>query len=170
MDPKNAELVAALRAAMQAERTGYEFYKMAAASTQDPEGKKTFEMLAAEEQQHFEFLRKHHQSLVETGALAKDATLGEAHALAAEHPIFSAALKARLQGAHFEMSALAIAAQLELNGINHYREQAARASTPEAKKLFQDLVAWESGHYEAFVRQQQELQEEYWNQAGFSPF
>ncbi|HEY3447365.1 MAG TPA: ferritin family protein [Myxococcales bacterium] len=170
MDAKTHELVAGLRAAMQGERTGYEFYKMAAAHTKDPEGKKTFEALAAEEQSHFDFLRKHYLSLHETGQLSKDARLGKAHELAGEHPIFSADLKSRIKGAHFEMSALAIAAQLELNGINHYREQAARAQSPEARKLFQDLVEWESGHYEAFIRQQQELQEAYWGEAGFSPF
>jgi rubrerythrin len=170
MDAKTKELVAGLRAAMQGERTGHEFYKMAAASTKDPEGRKVFEQLAAEEQAHFDFLRKHYQSLVEKGELAKGVSLGEAHALANEHPIFSADLKSRIKGAHFEMSALAIAAQLELNGINHYREQAARAVHPEAKRFFQELVEWESGHYDAFVRQQQELQEAYWSEAGFSPF
>ena len=97
-------------------------------------------------------------------------TLGKAHELAADHPIFSADFKSRLKGAHFEMSALAIAAHLELNGINHYKSLAAKAAAPEAKKLFEDLVEWEKGHYDAFIRQQEELQEAYWNEAGFSPF
>ncbi len=170
MDAKTEELVAGLRAAMQGERTGYEFYKMAASHTKDPEGRKTFEALAAEEQAHFEFLRRHYHALLETGELAKDASLGQPRELGQEHPIFSKELKSRVQGAHFEMSALAIAVQLELNGINHYRELAARARTAEARKLFQELVEWESGHYEAFIRQQQELQEAYWAEAGFAPF
>ena len=170
MDAKVKELVDALRAAMQGERTGYEFYKMAATSTKDPSGKKVFEQLASEEQTHFDFLSKHYKALLEKGELAKGLSLGKAGKIAVDHPIFSADLKARIKGAHFEMSALAIAAQLELNGINHYREQAARAHSPEARKFFQELVDWESGHYDAFVRQQQELQEAYWNEAGFSPF
>ncbi|MGC4118313.1 MAG: ferritin family protein [Myxococcales bacterium] len=170
MDAKTTELVNAIRTALQAERTGYEFYKMAAANTKDPEGQKTFEELAAEEQSHFDFLRKHYLSLMETGELSKDARLSKAKDLGDDHPIFSADLKSRIKGAHFEMSALAIAAQLELNGINHYREQAARAASPEARKLFQQLVDWETGHYEAFIRQQQQLQEAYWGEAGFAPF
>ncbi|MBI5543945.1 MAG: ferritin family protein [Deltaproteobacteria bacterium] len=170
MDVKLKELVEALRTAMQAERTGFEFYKMAAVNTQDASGKKVFEELAAEEQGHFEFLKQHHQSVMSAGELARGATLGEAHRLTEQHPIFSADFKARLKQAHVEMSALAIAAQLELNGINFYREQAARATLPEAKRFFQQLVEWESGHYDAFVRQQQELQESYWSEAGFSPF
>ena len=32
------------------------------------------------------------------------------------------------------------------------------------------LVAWESGHYDALIRQQQMLQEDYWRENGFDPF
>ena len=170
MDAGVKELVEGLKAAMLAERTGHEFYKMAAASTKDEAGRQTFERLAAEEQSHFEFLRKHYDSLLEKGELAKGVKLGEAHALASEHPIFSNDLASRIKQSHFEMSAISIATQLELNAINHYREQAAKTTLPEAKKFFQELVVWESGHYEAFVRQQQELQETYWAEARFSPF
>jgi len=170
MDAKVKELAEGLRQAMQGERTGFEFYRMAATNTKDPAGKKVFEQLAEEEQSHFDFLSKHYKSLVEKGALAGGVTLGKAHELANDHPIFSAELKGRLQQAHFEMSALAIAAQLELNGINHYKAQAAKATDPEAKKFFGELVEWETGHYDAFIRQQQELQEAYWSEAGFSPF
>ncbi len=170
MDSKTKELVEALRLAMQGERTGFEFYKMAAANTKDPAGKATFEQLAAEEQGHFDFLAKHYRALHEKGALATGVTLGKAHELANNHPIFSADLKSRIRDAHFEMSALAIAVQLELNGINHYKAQAEKAQDPEARRFFQELVTWETTHYDAFVRQQQELQEAYWNDAGFSPF
>ena len=170
MDARNHELIEGIRAAMLAERAGNEFYRMASEHTKDPAGKKVFEQLADEEQTHFEYLAKHYKSLAEKGELAKGVTLGQAHELAADHPICSADFKSRLKGAHFEMSALAIAAHLELNGINHYRAQAAKAKTPEARKLFEELVEWEKGHYDAFVRQQQELQEAYWNEAGFAPF
>jgi len=170
MDTKNQELLEGIRAAMIAERTGREFYRMAAEHTQDLSGRQVFAQLADEEQLHFDYLAKHYRSLTEKGELAKGVTLGQAHELASENPIFSAAFKSRLKDAHFEMSALAIAVQLELNGINHYRAQAAKAKTPEARKLFEELVEWEKGHYDAFVRQQQELQEAYWNEAGFAPF
>ena len=170
MGTKTTELLGALRAAMQGERTGHEFYKVAAASTKDPQGKKVFKQLAEEELAHFDFLRQHLQSVTEKGELASGLTLGEAHALATDHPIFSADFKRRIKEAHFEMSALAIAVQLELNAINLYREQAAKAPHAEARKLFESLVEWESGHYDALIRQQQELQEAYWNEAGFAPF
>ena len=170
MDAKVADLLDALRTAMEGERTGHEFYKVAAAHTEDPQGREVFEQLAAEELEHFEFLRKQHQSVAKNGELASGLTLGQAHALAAEHPIFSVDFRRRLREAHFEMSALAIAVQLELNAINFYREQAAKAPHAEARQLFQSLLEWESGHYDAFIRQQQELKEAYWTDAGFAPF
>ena len=170
MDAGSHELIEGIRAAMLTERAGYEFYRMAAERTKDPKGRKVFEQLAQEEQAHFEYLGKHYQALVATGELAKGVTLGKAHKLATNHPIFSPELKARLKGAHFEMSALAIAAQLEFNGIKHYRSLAAKATAPAVKKLFEELTDWEEGHYDAVLRQQQELQEAYWNEAGFSPF
>jgi rubrerythrin len=170
MNAKLNELVEGLKAAMLAERAGHDFYKMAAVSTTDPGGKAVFERLAAEEQVHFEFLRKHYQAILETGELAKGVRLEPGGEVKGEHPIFSKDLKARIREAHMEMSALSIAAQLELNSINHYRDMAARTTVPEAKKFFQELVEWESGHYDAFVRQGQELHEAYWAEARFSPF
>lgn len=170
MDEKTKELADGLRQALLAERAGSDFYKLAAEQTQDPEGRKVFEMLAAEESSHFDYLRRHYQSVVETGSLAKGVTLSEAHQLATDHPIFSPALVARLKEAHFEMSALAIAVQLELNAVTHYRRMAERAATQEARQLFEELVEWESGHYDAFFKQQQLLLEQYFAEAGFAPF
>ena len=170
MDAAIKEVADGLRAAMQAERIGYEFYKMAARSTSDPAGKATFEQLAREEQEHFDFLRKHYRSLIDNGSLADGVTLGDHPPLTGDSPIFGPSLRERIKTAHFEMSALAIAAQLELNGLQHYREQARKAPLPQARKFFEELAAWESSHYEAMLRQQQLLQDEYWSEAGFDPF
>jgi rubrerythrin len=169
VDRRLAEILEGLKKAIQAEKTGQEFYKMAARTTADPKGKKVFEELAAEEAEHFDYLVAHYQALKSSGKVAsKKLTL---HAdLAANEPIFSADLKKRIKEAHFEMSALAIAVQLELNALVHYREQAAKAKDPAVRELFEELVKWETGHYEAFIRQQQVLQEEYWSEAGFAPF
>lgn len=39
-----------------------------------------------------------------------------------------------------------------------------------AFRLYTELAEWESGHYEALTRQQEELKEDYWSAGGFSPF
>jgi len=168
MDAQLSELVEGLRGALRAERTGFEFYRLAAERTEDPAGRATFLRLAEDEKAHFEFLSRHYRSLLEKGRLAEETHL--AHVPEAAHAIFSPELKGRLGQAHFEMSALAIAAQLELNGLNHYRALAQRTQLPEARRFFEELAAWEKEHYDAFLRQQQELQEAYWAEAGFAPF
>ena len=98
------------------------------------------------------------------------AVLGPHPQTSATSPIFSESLRARIKDAHFEMSALAVAVQLELNAVQHYREQAARAALPEVRAFYEQLVQWESGHYHALVAQQQSLQQDYWHQNGFERF
>jgi len=169
MDADLQQMIDGLKQAMQAERTGHSFYAMAAMNTADPTGKAVFEQLAREEMDHFTFLASHYRSLVERG-VPSDAKLATTPALHDDSPIFSPALRERIRDAHFEMSALAIAVQLELNAINHYKEQALRATIPAVRKLFEELATWETSHYEAFLRQQQGLQEEYWQGAGFDRF
>ena len=170
MDESTKELLAALRQAMLAERTGYTFYLTAAQTTADPTGKEVFERLAQEEVEHHSFLSAHYRSLLDSGELSKEAKLRPHGDVEADSPIFSPALRDRIKDAHFEMSALAIAVQLELNGIQHYREQAKKATRPEVKKFFEELAVWETTHHDALTRQQQALQEEYWDEAAFQPF
>jgi len=170
MDESTKELIKGLREAMQAERTGHTFYKNAAMTTQDPRGKEVFEQLAREELEHFEFLAAHYKSMVDKGTLAQGAALKGHAEVDPESPLFSEQLKERIQDAHFEMSAISIAVQLELNAINRYRELAAKATLPEVKRFFEELASWESSHYNAFLNQQRALQDDYWTASGFSPF
>jgi rubrerythrin len=170
MDDATRQLMEGLREAMQAERHGHTFYKTAAMTTQDPRGKEVFEQLAREELEHFEFLAAHFKSMLASHTLAKDVKLVGHAQVDPESPIFSDQLRERIKDAHFEMSAIAIAVQLELNAINRYRELAAKAAWPEVKHFFEDLANWESSHYKAFLHQQQALQDDYWTASGFSPF
>jgi rubrerythrin len=170
MDEPMKAMVEGLRQALLAERTGHEFYKMAAKNTKDPTARATFQQLAKEEKEHFEYLAAHYRSLLENGASAPEVDLPTAERFTPDHAIFSPALKARLRQAHFEMSALAIAAQLELNSILHYQRQAEQATIPQLRRLYQALLAWETSHYEALHREQQALEDDYFAAAGFTPF
>jgi rubrerythrin len=170
MDQATKEMLEGLKQAMQAERHGQSFYQMAAQSTADPTGREVFAQLAREEQSHFEFLAAHYRSLLEQGVPAAGAKLDAGGALAATSPIFSESLRARVKEAHFEMSALSIAVQLELNALGHYRELARKAPLAEVQRFFQQLSEWESAHYHALLAQQQSLQESYWQANGFERF
>jgi rubrerythrin len=143
---------------------------MAANCSTDPKAKKVFARLAEEELGHMDFLRKHYEAVVKTGKPSLSVKLGSSMDLSDLSPIFSEGIKARIGDAHFEMSALSIGIQLELDAIKFYRAQAEAADCPETKKLYGELVEWESGHYDALLRQHEDLKEDYWSANGFSPF
>jgi rubrerythrin len=169
-DENQKRVLRGLIVAMQAEREGHYFYKMAASATEDPKGREVFTRLADEEIDHFEFLRAHHKSILETGRIDAAARLGAPADLSGASPIFSPRLRDRLKDAHYEMTALAVAAQLERDAELYYRGEAQAAADPAVKALFLELAAWEARHYAAITAQEDELKEGYWAESGFAPF
>lgn len=170
MDAAAKRVAEGLFKAIQAEGDGHHFYRMAARSTTDPKGREVLEMLATEELGHKEFLSAQYKAVMETGNLDASVKLGTRAAFTGESPIFSERLLARVKEAHFEMSALSIGIQLELSAMQYYRSEAEEASDPQVKSFYNELAEWEKGHHEVLSRQQEALKEDYWSEAGFSPF
>ncbi len=170
MSQDEKQLLEALRRAIAAEHEGYGFYLMAARSTQDEQGRTVFQALAEEELQHAAYLKAQYRSLAETGRVDAQVRLGRPHAVAADSPIFSPALRARIGDAHFEMSALGVGVHLEQSAIEFYRAQAQQAADPAVRGFFEELAEWERGHHEALLAQQRALQDDYWSHNGFAPF
>jgi rubrerythrin len=162
------ELEQVLTEAMQAETDGYHFYQMAARSTEDRQGKEVFEQLAEEERAHLTFLHRQRDALRATGRI--DGALRLTLPPRPERSIFTPAITNRLQEAHFEMSALSLGIQLELQSEQTYRREADRTDDEAAREFLLVLAHWEAGHYELLLRQQEELKEDYWSQGGFSPW
>jgi rubrerythrin len=158
-----------LKIALQTELNGIHFYKMAAEKTEDKKGKKVFKMLANDEIKHFNELKRHHNSLIESDKWATSISLGESSLFEKESPIFSAELKSRIKEKHFEMSALSIGALLESNSIDFYRKMKEQTDEAVAKELFEKLQKWEQGHLEAITKQLTVLKEEYWAEQHFTP-
>jgi rubrerythrin len=167
---KDTKLAEGLKQAILGELDGHNFYLMAAEKTTDPKGQEVFGRLAAEEMDHYNFLRAHYQSIVETGAPAPAAKLGAPLELSGKSPIFSPALRGRVREAHYEMTALSVGIQLEQNAMNFYRAQAEAAGDKAIKHFYRELADWETGHYRALLRQQEELKDDYWSGGNFSPF
>jgi rubrerythrin len=167
--PKNM-ILEGLQRAIQAEVEGHHFYLMAAASTTDEQGKNIFETLAHEELEHAQFLRSQHGAFLKTGRPDPVARLGRPSTLIGPSPIFSPKLRERIREAHFEMTALSIGIQLELSAIAFYRGQASEAQDQGVRAFFSELADWENGHYQALLRQQESLKDDYWSSSGFSPF
>ena len=159
-----------LKDAMMAERTGIEFYTMASQTTSDAKGREVFQLLAKEEQQHFEYLQETYGHLVNGEAIDLSHMFSVDSMLSGEGSIFSDSLKSRLNQAHFEMSALSVGLQLEQNAIKHYQSLADVAKDPKVKKFFLQLVEWEGHHAKAFINEMNSLKEDYWSQANFAPF
>lgn len=170
MNEMTKTLAEGLKRAYLAEVEGEHFYRMAAATTTDPKGQEIFDQLAAEERQHQQFLRKQYDALTETGSLDETVKLGRAQALDEKSPIFSDALRARVGDAHFEMTALSVAVQLELSAEKFYRAESNKTDIPFMKRFYGELADWEASHYAALSRQQESLREDYWQASGFSPF
>jgi len=158
-----------LKKAIEAEQTGHTFYLMAAQHTDDDKGSEVFLQLAAEELDHARYLRVQYQSVLERGQFDFSASLGRRIDLSGAHPIFSARLLERVGVAHYELSALAIGAQLEMNAVRHYKAEADAAPDADVRRFFEELVAWESGHYDALTRELESVREAYWHANGFSP-
>jgi rubrerythrin len=158
-----------LAKAMQAENEGRHFYLMAAQNTQDEQGKEVFKQLADEELDHFNFLKTQYKAILETGKVDPSVKL-PGKKFMGDHPIFSEALKGRISGAHYEMTALSVGIQLELSAVNFYKMEAKSFDDPVVKAFYNDLAEWENGHLEALRAQADELKEDYWDKGGFSPF
>jgi rubrerythrin len=170
MDASTQRTVDGLRHAMQAEHEGHHFYRMAASATQDPKGQKVFEQLAAEELEHFQFLQGQLAAVTRTGTFDPQVRLGDPKDLSDPHPIFSPEIRTRIGQAHYEMTALSIAIQLELSAVNFYAAEAKAATVAEVKAFYEKLESWERGHLNALQRQADGLREDYWHEGGFSPF
>ena len=143
---------------------------MAATATEDAQGRRVFADLAEDERQHEDFLKKQYDALKTTGSIDASISLPPAREFPTHHPIFSAELQKRASSAHYEMSALSVGIQLEMSSIKFYEGEAAAIAEAPVRDFYQKLAAWEREHLFALQRQADELKEDYWRDAGFSPF
>jgi rubrerythrin len=140
------DLQEALQTAMKGEIEGRELYAAAAEKTADSKAKQVFQMLADEEQKHYDALVR----MAEDLAQAKELTMPQLEAPArfedAQSPIFTREFKEKVSD--FDMSALSIGIKLELESEKFYKEMADNAQEEKIKELFLKLADWEHGHYE----------------------
>lgn len=145
---------------------GYEFYKMAAYSSEEEEAKNTFLKLANEELKHIEWLRDAFKKL---SADPEDgSTLAEL-----ENPPSPEIFKwdnLQTKNASKAISVFGIGIEMERASVKFYNE--AKESTPyeAAKQLFEVLAKWEQVHLEQFSKAYDELIGDWWADQGFNPF
>jgi rubrerythrin len=132
-------------------------------------GKAVFSRMAEEEMGHFRYLRRQYRFILETGDYDFTRKLLKSPKKGASSPIFSKEIKKRIKSSHFEVSALSIGMKLEMEAAGFYRKCAAKATTPSAKKFYNELAEWEQGHYQSFKNQLDLLKEEYFAANHFVP-
>jgi rubrerythrin len=169
MNSKTQEILEGLKTAIEAEATGYTFYKNAAATTSDPKGKEAFAHMAEEEMNHLNYLKLQYQSVLEKGDYDFSTHLAKKKRQHADSPIFSDEIRDRIKDAHFEVSALTIGMKLELDAMKYYRSCAKKAHSEDAKRFFNELADWEEDHYLAFEHQLNHLKDEYFIANNFVP-
>ena len=170
MTKQNLNITDVLTNAIKAEFEGHSFYLMAAQATDDSKGKEVFKRLAQDEIQHAEYLRKQYDSWTETGAFDDSLPMTWKDNGPSDSSIFSDSLKGRIQGAHFEMTALSVGAQLEESAMRFYRRNAEATDNPALKRVLFELADWELKHYELLVKEMELLKGDFWSANQFAPF
>ena len=145
----NNAAMEALKKALELEKRGQEFYAQAAARTVDPKGKEMFSSLADDEVMHAEVIQRQVDAL----AKGKGWIVPEAFEIVEadlESPLFPGSkvdLEKAVQPDASDLDALLFALKIENDSFNLYTEQAKVATDPNAKYLYEYLVAAERTHF-----------------------
>jgi rubrerythrin len=67
------------------------------------------------------------------------------------------------------MAALSIGILLEKQSFEFYSKQSAASDDASVREFFAKLAAWENGHYQMLLREDEALKEEYWSENRFEP-
>jgi rubrerythrin len=141
----------ALRIAIATERSGLEFYSRAAAITRDARGRRVFEKLAGEEQEHLGTLEKRYREL-----LQQDPQLESRPTFlffkGAANGLFSAAAD-RLANGVDNRQALMIGIKCERGSYRFFKRYGEKFEDSEGKKIFLEFADEERAHLELLIRE-----------------
>src|SRR6185503_5547679 len=153
-----AELVFArdaLRIAIATERSGLEFYARAASLTRDTRGRRVFEKLATEEQEHLGTLEKRYRDL-----LQQDPQLESRPTFlffkGAANGLFAAATE-RLANGVDDRQALMIGIKCERGSYRFFKRYGDKFEDSEGKKIFLEFADEERAHLELLIREYRSL-------------
>jgi len=158
-----------LKEAILLERRGKAFYTTAARQTESEAARKIFEMMAAEEDEHINFLSKQFAYYEKNKAFMKvddvadtdDATVME---------ILSEEIRKQINAAGFEAAAISAAMDFETRAVQIYSDRAESATDMNEKEMYQMLADWEKGHHFWLHKINEDLKEQVWYDNNFWPF
>ena len=154
-----------IRYAMERELQGVDFFKHQAEKVSLASAKDMLLRLADVEMDHYDYLKEqldHFEKFKQFKEVDFDLTR--------ENHIFSdRAIQEKLDQQMIEsmipdMSVLRTAYLMEKDFAEFYQNAADNSEDPNAKKLFETLALWESGHEKMFKEEHQRLMEDYMSQ------
>ena len=158
-----------LKEAILLERRGKAFYAMAAKQTESEAARKIFEMMAAEEDEHINFLSKQFAYYEKNKAFMKvdeAADTDESTVMA----ILIEEIKNQVTAAGFEAAAISAAMDFETRAVQIYSDRADSATDKNEKEMYQMLADWEKGHHFWLHKINEDLKEQIWYDNNFWPF
>lgn len=158
----------ALEMAIQTEIDGHNFYQRFLERSGDPDARRIFERLAADELMHLELLRNTRAMLEQSGEWADYKGLSTGAPAA---PIFSEERVQQNIVAHTsDLSALRVAYLIEKDAVDFYTRAASQSGDPNGRRMFGDLAAMEQGHLRLLEGEYNTLLGYFQTAMGFAPF
>ena len=158
-----------LKEAILLERRGKAFYSTAAKQTESEAARKIFTMMAAEEEEHINFLSRQFAYYDKNKSFMKvdeTADTDESTVMA----ILSEEIKSQVSAAGYEAAAISAAMDFETRAVQIYSERATSATDKYEKEMYQMLADWEKGHHFRLHKINEYLREKVWYDNNFWPF
>ena len=149
----------ALKIALEAERSGINFYLTAAETITDPAGRSTFLRIAEDEKKHLRELEKEWKELIRKDENILKAPVFLHFDYESLQKIFPSReeLKEKLKENLDEEQALVLAMQLEMEAFVFFRDYAQRFNDTRGKEIFLKFAAEEEDHYRTIQREYDNL-------------
>jgi rubrerythrin len=158
-----------LKEAILLERRGKAFYTTAARQTESEAARKIFEMMAAEEDEHINFLSKQFAFYEKNKSFMKVDDVADTDD-STVMAILSEEIRKQINAASFEAAAISAAMDFETRAVQIYSDRAESATDKNEKEMYQMLADWEKGHHFWLHKINEDLKEQVWYDNNFWPF
>jgi rubrerythrin len=162
------KVLAALKYAMDMEKTGQKFYQNNMDKIKGERAKAIFKNLAVMEEEHYNFLKRQYEAIASEKPLE---SMEEDELL--EHNLFTKRQSEEGIEDREELSNLSIlrmAYLIEHDFANFYRNAKDFIEDEACRKMFDTLAKWEEHHEKILYQEYSALMRENWFDMGFEPF
>ena len=148
------ELIDVLAQALKLETDGQEFYNKMAELLDDADSKAMFRQLAADEVDHYNYIKRQSDALQGGRGWAAIPEMALAESVDAVSLVFrvGGSIPKSLVDNPNEEDALLFGLKIENDSFALYQNSARHATDPEAEKLFTQLAAAEQRHFEVLMQ------------------